>query len=187
MIMSIDTSQYLHEHYANKPWQQLNNWVISGTTNGRPIDDYRIIFAGTFSASNRLLTLAHEQQEACRRAIDDLLNTAGKQNWDGEGADPVTENTVAIAKGIVGELPRDVGVPEISSAPEGSVEFDWYLNNGTMFTISIGKTGDVAVSGLYKDEAKLTGMQWDRKGDIKSLLQCGLRWLMSMHKNDNGK
>ena len=128
-----------------------------------------------------------EQQEICKTAIRALLETAGKHNWDGEGADPVTENTVAVAQGIVEELPDYVGVPEISADPEGCVEFDWHLDNGTMFTISIGQTGDIAVSGLYNGEAKLTGMQWDRRGKIDLLLQCGLEWLREMQENDNRK
>ena len=123
-----------------------------------------------------------EQQETCKTAIRSLLETAGKHNWDGEGADPVTENTVAVAQGIVEELPDYVGVPEISADPEGCVEFDWHLDNGTMFTISIGQTGDIAVSGLYNGEAKLTGMQWDHTGNIQSLLHCGLGWLREMQE-----
>lgn len=126
--------------------------------------------------------LIPEQQETCKTAIRALLETAGKHNWDGEGADPVIESTVAVAQGVVEELPGDLGAPEISADPEGSVEFFWYLDNGTMFTISIGQTGDIAISGLCNKEAKLTGMQWDRTGKIDSLLHCGLGWLREMQE-----
>ena len=124
--------------------------------------------------------LTPDQQETCKGAIRSLLTSAGEQNWDGEGADPVTKNTVAYAMGLVKELPCGVGLPEIYADREGNIEFDWHLDNGTMFTISVGKTEDIAVSGLYNGEAKLTGMQWDKTGKVDALLDCGLEWLREM-------
>ncbi len=142
---------------------------------------FEIVFITPFE-SPRLQKLMPEQQDTCKTAIRALLDTAGKKNWDGEGADPVTENTVSVALEVVEELPIAGGIPEISADPEGSVEFNWHLDNGTMLTISIGQTGDIAISGLCDGEAKLTGMQWDSKGKIKSLLRCGLGWLSEMQE-----
>lgn len=167
------------------------HWFSGGIVNNPLSDSYANLFSrpvfGRLPTTFYSQNLTSEQQETCHKDIYALLDTAGKQNWDGEGADPVTEDTVTVAARIVKELPSNVGIPEISADPEGSVEFDWYLDNGTMFTISIGKTGDIAISGLCNGEAKLTGMQWDRTGKIDLLLQCGLKWLGEMQKNDNRK
>ena len=170
---------------------ELTHWFSGGIVNKPLLASYANLFdrpifsrlPATFYSQN----LTSEQQETCHKDIYALLDTAGKQNWDGEGADPVTEDTVTVAARIVKELPSNVGVPEISADSEGNVEFDWYLDNGTMFTISIGKTGDIAISGLYNGEAKLTGMQWDRRGKIDLLLQCGLEWLREMQEYDDRK
>ena len=110
------------------------------------------------------------------------MNCYGERNWDGENADPVTPESVSAALRVVEELPSDVETPELSVDPEGNIEFDWHLDNGTMFTISVGSTGDVAISGLYLGEAKLTGMEEDSNGNPLTLLRCGLEWLIEMQK-----
>ena len=118
-----------------------------------------------------------EQQNQCKKDIRDLLNTAGKQNWDGEGADPVTPSSADAALKVVPMLPNNVKLPEISADPHGNVQFDWYLDNGTMFTISVGHKGDIAISGLTSEKVRLTGMEEDKEGGAHLLLQCGLDWL----------
>ncbi len=123
-----------------------------------------------------------EQQNECKRTIQKFLNCYGERNWDGENADPVTPESVSAALRVVEELPSDVEAPELSVDPEGNIEFDWHLDNGTMFTISVGSTGDVAISGLYLGEAKLTGMEEDSNGNPLTLLRCGLEWLIEMQK-----
>ena len=119
-----------------------------------------------------------EQQNQCIEAIQSLLITAGSQNWDDEGADPVTRGAVEAALKVVKELPGDIEPPEIFADPEGNIEFDWHLDNGTMFTISVGHRGDIAISGLHSEEVRLTGMEVDNEGDPRLLLQCGLNWLI---------
>ena len=132
------------------------------------------------SAPRRELALEH--QEECNAAIRDLLITAGKKNWDGEDAEPVTEDAVNFALKIVRKLPGNVAPPEIFSDPEGNIEFDWHLDNGTMFTISVGRPGDLAISGLRPGKSKLSGMVEDSKGKTSSLLRCGLDWLSEMQE-----
>lgn len=128
-------------------------------------------------APHRLLP---EQQNRCKLAIDGLVKTAGQPNWDGAGADPVNDATRKAAFKVVEELPGDVTIPDISADPHGHIEFDWHLDNGTMFTISIGGTGDIAISGLCEGEGKLTSFQWDREGDLHLQLYSGLEWLRKM-------
>ncbi len=129
---------------------------------------------------HQILTL--EQKIEYKKTLQGLLEIAGERNWDGENADPVTLETVETALTVVEELPSTVDAPEISADPEGNIEFDWHLDNGTMFTISVGPIGDVAISGLYLGKAKLTGMEEDSKGTPLNLLQCGLEWLIQMQK-----
>ena len=127
--------------------------------------------------------LSPECQEQCKDAICNLLVTAGKSNWDDDGGDPVTEEIVEIALKIVGELPGNVAPPDISADPEGNIDFDWHLDNGTMFTISVGQIGDIAISGLRPGKSKFTGMVKDYEGKSFSLLQCGLEWLTEMQES----
>ena len=126
-------------------------------------------------------SLAPEHQRQCEQAVQDLLITAGEPNWDREGADPVTTEIVEIARRVIKELPGDIEIPQISADPQGNVEFDWYLENGTMFTISIGKEGDVAISGLHQErEDRLTALEKDTEDPLPLLLSYGVQWLRKM-------
>ena len=126
------------------------------------------------------MTLSQHAQYQCEWDIHGLRETAGESDWDGEGADPVSEEAIRIALDVVKDFPGEVGRPEVSADPHGRVDFDWHLDNGAMFTISIAEDGEVAVSGLYEGQSKLTGMAWDKEADIPSLVHCGLEWLAGM-------
>ena len=123
-----------------------------------------------------------QQKSQCKQALQELLQTTGEANWDGEGADPVTEEIVGIATRVVDQLPLDtIEPPEISADPHGNVEFDWYLDNGTMFTISIGIEGDIALSGLHaKRGDKLSAIEKDGDDPLPRILSYGVDWLRKM-------
>ena len=138
---------------------------------------YAIALIDSDFSSSPTLTLAQLKQ--CKKELKNLLETAGKPDWDGEDADPVTEDVIKAAEKVIDELPRDSGVPEISADPEGNVEFDWHLDNGTMFTVCIGQTGTVVISGLHPTKAELTVTAKDNER-VPSILRCGLEWLNEM-------
>ena len=119
------------------------------------------------------------EQNVCKLAICDIAQRAEEPNWDGDGADPVTHATLKMAFRVVEELPGDIAIPDISADPHGHIEFDWHLDNGTMFTVSIGDK-DIAISGLCEGVGKLTGFQWDREGDLRLQLYSGLEWFRKM-------
>ena len=123
--------------------------------------------------------LPQAQLRQCKQDLKYLRESASKPDWDGEGADPVTEDVIKAAEKVIDELPRESGVPEISADPEGNVEFDWHLDNGTMLTVCIGQKGDIAISGLYPNKAELTISANDSEG-VPSILRCGLEWLNEM-------
>ena len=126
-------------------------------------------------------TLSKDQQKTCQHALSALAKDAGSPNWDGVGAAAVSSQALAVAREIVGMLPKNAGPPDISADPHGHVEFDWYLDNGTMFTISVGAEGDLAISGLRDGQAKLRGMEWDAATPRPLLLlRCGLEWLKNL-------
>ena len=120
--------------------------------------------------------LAKPSRTKCIKGVQDLLETAGKKNWDGENGDPVTKETVDSALKIIPRIP-DLALPDISADPNGNIDFDWLLDNGAMFTISVCGNGEIVVSGLYAGHSKLTGTFWDKDDGDPCLLQCGLNWL----------
>ena len=124
-----------------------------------------------------------ENKKKCESAIQKLLETAGKKNWDGQDADPVSQSAVHAAMKVAAMLSDSVETPEITADPHGNLEFDWNLENGTMFTISVGHSGEIAISGLNPNKARLRGFEENSESDSFYLLHCGLNWLVEM----NGK
>lgn len=125
--------------------------------------------------------LSDELMLECKSAVDDLLQTAGEPNWDGDGAEPVDAETVSVAKRLVNVLPGELAPPEISADPHGNVDFDWCLENGTLFTISIGKEGEVAMAGMRHDNPFLIRAT-ERDGDasLPGMISYGIGWLQRM-------
>lgn len=125
--------------------------------------------------------LSDELVRVCEGTVDALLQTAGEPNWDGDGADPIDAETVLVAKRFVKLLPGEIELPEISADPHGNVDFDWCLDNGTLFTISIGKEGEVAMAGMRQDKPFLIRAT-ERDGDasLPGILSYGIGWIQKM-------
>ncbi|MCY4303619.1 MAG: hypothetical protein OXC62_02355 [Aestuariivita sp.] len=124
--------------------------------------------------------------------INSLLENFGKPNWDNENADPVKQETVNFALEIVEKILEETGGGfEITPNPHGRVSFDWHLDDGTMFTVSVGpdkvpNIPSLVVSGLKhkysqnNKDSNLSGTQYYKEGrkDNFSVLECGLKWFM---------
>lgn len=145
--------------------------LVSLSSESRPVDR---------SQFRQLINSTSDNQKICESAIQKLLETAGKKNWDGEDADPVSQSAVDAALKVAAKLTDSVETPEIAADPHGNVEFDWNLENGTMFTISVGHSGKIAISGLNPEKARLRGLEENSEGDLGCLLSCGLNWLVEM-------
>ena len=121
------------------------------------------------------------QRRACEDAIRSLLASAGVPNWNGEGAMPVSKEAVNVAIGIIDKLPGEIAGPNIYADADGNIEFDWELENGTMFTLSVGGKGDIAVSSVRRDSAdRLSAIEKDEEESSPDLVDFGLAWLGKM-------
>ncbi|MDE0254463.1 MAG: hypothetical protein OYG32_06680 [Rhodospirillaceae bacterium] len=125
--------------------------------------------------------ISDELIRICEGEVDDLLQTAGVPNWDGDGADPVDAETVSVAKSFVEMLPGGFEPPEISADSHGNIDFDWHLDNGTLFTISIGKEGEVAMAGMRHDKPfSIRAAEQDGDAKLPGILSYGIGWLQKM-------
>jgi hypothetical protein len=48
-----------------------------------------------------------------------------KSNWDGDGAEAITPETLAYARRILSLLPNTFGAPDIAPAADGSIALEW--------------------------------------------------------------
>lgn len=46
-------------------------------------------------------------------------------NWDGYGAEPITPDTLELARQFCDALPEDVLEPEVCAEPDGGISLEW--------------------------------------------------------------
>ena len=90
---------------------------------GRHVESLRTLFGPQKDALNRLYELAAECAEA---------------NWDGYGAEAVSQNAVEHSVHFIRKLPEDLPLPEISVEPDGEIALDWSPTPTQTFSVSIG-------------------------------------------------
>jgi hypothetical protein len=84
--------------------------------------------------------------------LESVLVDAQVENWDGEGAVPVTPEAYHHAREFLRKLPPDIPAPEVAADPDGEIALEWYRDPGFSFSISIGPTGRLAYAGLFGPE-----------------------------------
>ena len=109
-------------------------------------------------------------RESIKRKVHELLEHAGTDDWDGEGALALTAHTVAIAQKLVDSFPIEVDVPDIAATPHGEVDFDWIVDRDLMLTVSVGPSSEIAFAGLFHG-ARVDGSEpW--KGTLPHFVHC---------------
>ena len=109
-------------------------------------------------------------RESIKRKVHELLEYAGADDWDGDGALALAANTVEIAQKLVDSFPIEIGAPDIAATPHGEVDFDWIIDQDIMLTVSVGPSNEVTFAGLFRG-ARLDGSEpW--KGTVPHFVHC---------------
>ena len=112
----------------------------------------------------------YADRESIKQEIRDLMEEAGTENWDGEGALALDVKTVEIAQKLVDGLPGHVIRPDIAATPHGEVDFDWTISREVMLTVSVCPSGEIAFAGLFQD-TRLNGREpW--MGSLPQFVGC---------------
>ena len=91
----------------------------------------------------------NEERVSLKREVRGLLEEAGTENWDGEGALALASETVDIAQKLIDEFPPHIGRPDVAATPHGEVDFDWVINRNVMLTISVGPSKEIVFAALF--------------------------------------
>lgn len=101
---------------------------------------------------------------ATRRAINKLLETAGRADWDGEDALAVAPETVRLAEKFADLFPGSAEPPDVSASPHGEIDFDWCASKNVMLTVCVCPSGEIAFAGLF-DGSEIHGKEPWAEGD----------------------
>jgi hypothetical protein len=83
-----------------------------------------------------------------RIEIYEVYHRCRKKNWNGEDAEPITEDAALRADRLLPSLPSCLPVPDIYGDPTGAIVFDWYRRPRHRFALSIFGSGTIEYAGL---------------------------------------
>ena len=116
-------------------------------------------------------------RESLKQEVYALLKHAGAENWDGEGALALAPGTVDIAQQLIDGFPGYIARPDVAATPHGEVDFDWVIAQDVMVTVSVGPSGEIAFSGMFRG-ARLNGSEsWT--GKLPQFVRCCFERLRS--------
>jgi len=103
----------------------------------------------------------NEERTSLKREVHSLLEDAGNEDWDGEGALALAPETADLAQKLIDEFPPHVSRPNVNATPHGEVDFDWVIDRDVMLTVSVGPSKEIAFVGLFHG-ARLNGCEpWE--------------------------
>src|SRR5437867_9085858 len=81
----------------------------------------------------------HDIHKRAHLSLQDAVQEASTDNWDGYGGKRVTQGTFRNAVSFLRSLPTAVPGPEVSVQPDGEIAFEWSGRPGRAFSVSIGE------------------------------------------------
>lgn len=78
-------------------------------------------------------------------------------NWDGDGAEPVAEETLRFARQVIDAIPDGSPVPDVSAEPDGQICLEWYRATNRLLSVSVSPERVFYFASLVEgDDAKGT-------------------------------
>ena len=114
-----------------------------GETLGIIVNDFKAI------SNNYLLTISGQRFNPVRRALSDILEECGEDNWDGYGARPITSQAYFEALRFIDLLPDDLPLPDVVPEPRGQIGFEWRREHGSIYVIALNGKNLISYTGLF--------------------------------------
>lgn len=99
------------------------------------------------------------------------LNTeCSTEGWDGYQAAPVGQCALNNAYSFFKTLNPNIPAPELSPEPDGEIALEWYGDNNSVISISIGDSDVINYAAIFPDKNKLNGTE-SLNGENKELIE----------------
>jgi hypothetical protein len=88
---------------------------------------------------------------AGKGVLSELFQTVKEcrdQNWDGYGAEPVSETTSNLAQQFLKALPLGTLAPSIGADPDGHLTVEWYRSPRRTLSVSVSPKGELHYAAL---------------------------------------
>lgn len=91
--------------------------------------------------------------------LTEMYKNCSKANWDGEGAEPISEPAYLEAARFIRLLPVVLPMPEIAPEPNGQIGLEWHLRRDHMFVVAFGGNQLITFAGLFGPETRVHGTE----------------------------
>ena len=126
-----------------------SSWL--GGSKSYAVSDYADLISEQLKiiANDFLRSVYHSNRFEAISAIDTVCSEASENDWDGYGGEPVSQLTREVAVDFLISLPLSYPTPEVSADPDGEISFEWWIEPGYSFLISIGEWKRISYAGLF--------------------------------------
>ena len=80
--------------------------------------------------------------------IWELVEECASENWDGYGAEPLSEIAAEMAADFIRALPENIPLPGFAPDPDGSISLDWNGPRYHVFSLGIGTSNRLPYAWL---------------------------------------
>lgn len=84
--------------------------------------------------------------------MQEVLAETSSPNWNGYGAEPVSQESFEKAKYFISMLPAWTPVPAVSASPSGQIMLEWYRAPKQILSVSVSPIGQLHFSALVGNE-----------------------------------
>ena len=114
-----------------------------GETLGIIVNDFEAL------SNNYQLTISGQHFNPVRKALFNILEECGEDNWDGYGAQPITSQAYFEALQFIDLLPDDFPLPDVVPEPTGHIGFEWRMEHGSIYVIVFNGKNLISYAGLF--------------------------------------
>lgn len=97
--------------------------------------------------------------QLAEESLFEVYKEHSEENWDGEGARPITRDAYLEAREFLKLLPTIFSTPEIVPEPTGEIALEWYKSKEQVFISSFGGNGVITFAGMFGHNATLHGTE----------------------------
>lgn len=111
---------------------------------------------------SNLPKMAIQRSQRLTQVLDDVFEKCLMENWDDEGARPLTNALRLTVDKFLNELPPDVADPEISPEADGDLLLEWCYGPTEVLSLCIGENHRLSYACIIGDE------EFDGKGRFRN-------------------
>ena len=91
--------------------------------------------------------------------LSEMYKNCSMANWDGEGAEAISEPAYLEAARFIRLLPVAFPMPELTPEPNGQIGFEWHLRRDYMFVVAVGGNQLLTFAGLFGPDSSVHGTE----------------------------